>query len=132
MLYLVDTNICTYIIKQQPLQVLEKFRRFSIGEVGISSVSVAELQFGVARSSNISRNQEALELVLISLSVVPFDHAAAVLYGHLRHRLEQKGLPIGPFDTLIAAHALQLNLTLVTNNLRKFSRVPGLRLENWV
>src|SRR5688572_26624562 len=97
-----------------------------------TTISVAELQFGVARSSNSSRNQQALDLVLTSLSVIPFDHAAAVFYGQIRHLLEKKGAPIGPFDTLIAAHALQLNLTLVTNNVREFSRVPGLRLENWI
>jgi tRNA(fMet)-specific endonuclease VapC len=130
--YLIDTNICIYIIKQQPLQVLERFRAFPVGELGISSISVAELQFGVARSSNSGRNQQALDLVLTTLSVIPFDYAAALFYGQIRHLLEKKGIPIGPFDTLIAAHALQLNRTLVTNNLREFSRVPGLRLENWV
>jgi tRNA(fMet)-specific endonuclease VapC len=130
--YLIDTNICIYIIKQQPIQVLEKFRQFSVGEIGISAVSVAELQFGVARSSNPNKNQQALELVLATLSVMPFDHATAVFYGQVRHLLEKKGTPICSFDTLIAAHALQLNRILVTNNVREFSRVPHLRLENWI
>jgi tRNA(fMet)-specific endonuclease VapC len=130
--YLLDTNICVYVVKRQPPQVLHKFQTLAAGTVGISSISVAELQFGVARSRNPGQNQQALDLVLTSLVVIPFDHAAAVIYGDLRTHLDRRGTPIGQFDTLIAAHALSLNITLVTNNLREFARVPNLQTENWV
>ncbi len=132
MKYLLDTNICIYIVKQQPLKVLQKFRGFVVGEIGVSSISTAELQFGIARSSNPTQNQQALDLVLTALVEVSFDHACAVIYGQMRTYLEKIGTPIGRFDTLIAAHALSLGVVLVTNNEREFARVPGLQVENWV
>lgn len=127
---LLDTNICIYIINQRPPAVLERFRDYTLGEIGVSSIVAAELSYGVAKSGS-ARNQTALEMFLAPLEVLPFDDAAIWAYGKLRAGLEQQGQPIGSMDTLIAAHALSLNATLVTNNLREFSRIDGLRLENW-
>lgn len=132
MTYLLDTNICIYIIKKKPIEVLQKFRSYSIGEIGISSISVAELMFGVQKSQYKSRNEHALEKFLIPLIIKEFDYKAALVYGKIRSELERKGEPIGPLDTLIAAHALSLNLILVTNNIWEFKKVSGLRVTNWL
>jgi tRNA(fMet)-specific endonuclease VapC len=128
--YLLDTNICIYIINERPKQVLERFRRFAIAELGLSSVSVAELAFGVAKSRS-ARNRAALESFLLPLEVAAFDLSAAFAYGDLRAELERRGEPIGPLDLQIAAHALSLSAVLVTNNEREFRKVPGLTVENW-
>jgi tRNA(fMet)-specific endonuclease VapC len=132
MKFLLDTNICIYIIKQKPLKVLQKFNAYQIGDIGISSITVAELEFGVQKSQFPSKNQQALAQFLLPLQIADFDNAAAVIYGDIRATLEKKGTPIGSLDTLIAAHALSLQVTLITNNVREFSRVANLKLENWV
>lgn len=129
--YLLDTNICIYIINRKPAGVFAHFEGLSVGEIAISSITGAELAYGVAKSGS-ARNQQALQKFLGPLDVVAFDAAAMHQYGRLRARLEDQGTPIGPLDMLIAAHALALRATLVTNNLREFERVPGLALENWV
>lgn len=129
--FLLDTNTCIYIINRRPAQVFEHFAGLRIGEVAISAITGAELSFGVAKSGS-ARNQQALDKFLAPLDVLPFDEAAMKHYGTLRSHLERQGQPIGALDTLIAAHALALGATLVTNNLREFERVPGLALENWV
>ena len=131
MRYLLDTNICIYLIKKKPLTVLQKFEAQTVGEIGISTITVAELQFGVHKSQYPTQNQRALEQFLIPLAIVEFDYLAAVAYGRIRAILEQQGTPIGSLDLLIAAQALSLDTTLVTNNLREFSRVPNLKLVNW-
>ena len=131
MRYLLDTNICIYLIKKQPPAVLEKFEQFSVGEIGVSSITVAELWFGVQKSRYSSQNQIALEQFLIPLIALDFDHKAAITYGKLRATLETQGAPIGPLDTMIAAHALSLGLTVVTGNEREFRRVSGLKVQNW-
>lgn len=128
---LLDTNICIYIRNARPPGVLGRFRQYRLGEVGISSVVAAELAYGVAKSGS-ARNRQALDLMLATLNVMPFDAEAIWVYGELRADLEKRGTPIGAFDTMIAAHALSLDATLVTNNLREFSRVPGLKLVNWI
>jgi len=132
MIYLLDTNICIYLIKRRPAQVLERFRRCAVGDIGLSTVTLAELQYGVAKSLFPAQNQQALDAFTLPLEVVAFDAAAAVAYGPVRAALERQGTPIGALDLLIAAHALSLGVTLVTNNPREFSRVSGLRVENWV
>ena len=132
MIYLLDTNICIYLIKRRPPQVLERFRRCAVGDIGLSTVTLAELQYGVAKSLFPAQNQQALDAFTLPLEVVAFDAAAAVAYGPVRAALERQGTPIGALDLLIAAHALSLGVTLVTNNPREFSRVSGLRVENWV
>lgn len=128
---LLDTNICTYIINAKPPEVLARFHRFHLGEIGISSVVAAELAYGVAKSGS-ARNRSALEMFLTPLEILPFDDKAFWAYGDLRADLERRGKSIGAMDTMIAAHALSLDAILVTNNTREFARVSGLRLENWV
>ncbi len=132
MRYLLDTNICIYLIKKQPQSVLQKFNTCVVGEIGISAITVAELEYGVYKSLYQSRNQQALKCFLTPLVVVAFDERVAVVYGKIRAALEKKGTPIGSLDTLIAAHALSLGVTLVTNNIKEFERVPNLNYENWV
>lgn len=128
--YLLDTNICIYIINRKPPEVFRHFEGLSVGDIAISSITGAELAHGVAKSGS-PRNQQALEKFLMPLDILAFDTMAMHHYGRLRTQLERLGPPIGPLDTLIAAHALALGCTLVTNNLREFERVPGLPLENW-
>ena len=129
---LLDTNICIYIIKRHPLAVIERFKRFAIGDIGISVVTLAELEYGVSKSRDVKRNRHALDQFIEPLEVARFDQEAAAVYGAIRAHLEQKGQPIGAMDLLIAAHARSLDVRLVTNNEREFKRVPGLRIENWV
>lgn len=128
---LLDTNICIYIINARPPEVLACFHAYRLGEIGISSVVAAELAYGVAKSGS-ARNRSALEMFLAPLEVLPFDDRAVWAYGDLRAELERQGQPIGAMDTMIAAHARAIDAVLVTNNTREFSRVSGLRLENWV
>ncbi len=128
---MLDTNICIYAIKQRPPEVLAALRAQEVAGLGLSSVTVAELAFGVAKSGS-ARNQKALEQFLEPLEIADFDRSAALAYGRLRAALEAAGTPIGPLDTQVAAHALALGVTLVSNNQREFARVPGLRLEDWV
>ncbi len=132
MRYLLDTNICIYLIRRRPARVRERFERCAVGDIGLSTVTLAELQYGVAKSAFPARNQEALEAFTLPLAIVPFDAAAAVSYGPVRADLERQGTPIGAMDLLIAAHALSLRVILVTNNTREFARVEGLQVENWV
>lgn len=130
MKYLLDTSICIYIINERPKRVRERFRRHAGNEVGVSSVTVAELAFGVSKSGSV-RNRAALQAFLVPLEVAPFDLAAALIYGDVRADLERRGQPIGPLDLQIAAHALSLNAILVTNNEREYRKVAGLTMENW-
>jgi tRNA(fMet)-specific endonuclease VapC len=132
MKYLLDTNICIYIIKKKPEKVFKKFRSISFGSIGISSITLAELQYGVMKSSNPGKNQEALERFITPLQIFDFGFDQAFVYGKIRAELERKGTPIGPLDTLIASHAVSLDLILVTNNMREFKRIPDLQLENWI
>lgn len=130
MRYMLDTNICIYVIKQKPPQVLQAFRRHEAAGIGISSITAAELWYGAERSLS-RRNHAALRQFLEPLEIAPFDVLASESYGKLRARLERKGQTIGPLDTQIAAHARALNVTLVSNNTREFQRVEGIVLENW-
>jgi tRNA(fMet)-specific endonuclease VapC len=132
MKFLLDTNICIYIIKQKPVKVLQKFNAYQIGDIGISSITVAELEFGVQKSQFPTKNQQALAEFLLPLQIADFNNAAAVIYGKIRATLEKKGTPIGSLHTLIAAHALSLQTTLITNNVKEFSPVLDLKLDNWV
>lgn len=132
MKFLLDTNICIYIIKKKPPEVLEEFNEYTFTDIAISSITVAELEFGVQKSQYPGKNKEALEQFLLPLVIVDFDYNAAIVYGKIRSDLEAQGKPMGPLDNLIAAHALSMGLTLVTNNTREFSRVPNLKVVNWV
>jgi tRNA(fMet)-specific endonuclease VapC len=132
MKYLLDTNICIYLIRQRPTQVLARFLNLRPGDVGVSSVTVAELEYGVAKSARPEHNRQALEGFLLPLEILLFDPGAAWVYGRIRATLESQGTPIGALNLLIAAHALSLGITLVSNNVREFQRISGLVLENWV
>lgn len=131
MRYMLDTNICIYLIKKNPEKVLRHFREHPIGEIGISSITLAELHFGVEKSLHIEKNREALEEFITPLDIAPFDAEASSAYGMLRSSLEQAGTPIGAMDLLIAAHAMSLGATLVTNNVREFKRIRKLKIADW-
>jgi tRNA(fMet)-specific endonuclease VapC len=130
MRYMLDTDICIYVINERPAAVLQAFRRHEAAGLGISSVTAAELFYGVARTGS-QRNLQALRRFLAPLEIAAFDGAAAEVCGSLRAWLAGQGTPIGPYDTQIAAHAHALDVTLVSNSIREFARVPGLRVENW-
>jgi len=127
---MLDTNICIYVINSRPAIVLERFRLERLGDIVISSVTAAELAFGVVKSGSV-RNRQALEMFLSTLEILPFDESAIWHYADIRADLERRGQPIGTLDTMIAAHALTTNTILVTNNTREFERIPRLRVENW-
>lgn len=130
-MYLLDINICIYVINHKPAQVFERFRQFRLGELAISSITASELAFGVEKSGS-SRNKQALNKFLAPLEILPYDEQAIWHYAQLRHQLQSGGQLIGSLDMLIAAHALSLDCTLVTNNTKEFERIDGLKLENWV
>ena len=132
MKYLLDTNICVYLIKKRPQHVFARFRRLTIGDVGLSAITYAELEYGVAHSSDPAQNRMALSEFLAPLEILDFETRIAPLYGVLRSSLARAGKMIGPLDLLIAAHALSLGAVLVTNNVKEFSRVPDLKIDNWV
>lgn len=128
---LLDTDICIYAINRKRPEVLARVRDYRIGVVGISSITYAELRFGVENSSRVEENLARLERFLLPLEIVPFDAEAGRQYGRLRTELKCAGCPIGSNDLLIAAHTLGLDATLVTNNVREFARISGLRVEQW-
>jgi len=132
MKFLLDTDICIYLIKEKPKSVLEHFLAWEVGDIGISSITLAELNYGVEKSQQPQKNELALQKFAAPLEVAYFDDKAAKCYGIVRNTLAKQGTPIGPMDILIAAHALSLNITLVTNNHREFTRIPSLNVENWV
>ena len=133
MKYILDTNICIYIINKKPAKVLRKFERYPVQDFGISSITHAELQCGVEKSENKTTNQAALDEFLLPLTILPFQGKRLVTcYGEIRTALESIGKTIGPLDMLIAAHALGLDLTIISNNIKEFSRIPNLKCENWV
>jgi tRNA(fMet)-specific endonuclease VapC len=128
---MLDTNTCIYIIKRKPPDVLERFRRTEISEIGISSITLSELLYGVSKSSRPEQNQWALTQFIAPLELLPYGDDAAQYYGDLRVHLEKQGTPIGSLDMLIAAHALSIACTLVTNDEKEFIRIPNLNIENW-
>ena len=132
MRFMLDTNICVHVIKHKPVSVLARFQEYSPQDMCISSITLAELEYGVCKSSRPEKNKLALMMFLSEITVLPFDDDAAIEYGSIRSELERNGIPIGPNDLLIAAHARSLKLTIITNNTREFDRVNGLTVENWV
>lgn len=131
MKYMLDTNICIYVIKHKPETVIKTFMLQEPDELCISSITYSELMYGVEKSRAVEKNYLALSLFLSGITVLDFDSAAAQEYGKVRTVLEQKGTPIGAMDMLIAAHARSRELTLVTNNTREFIRIEGLQIEDW-
>ena len=132
MKYLLDTNICIYLIKNKPETVALKLKEVDITDISISSVTTAELYFGVNKSSKKEQNQSALNTFLLPFEILSFDEKDSFIYGTIRAELERTGFPIGAMDLLIASQAISRELTLVTNNTYEFQRVKGLRIENWV
>jgi tRNA(fMet)-specific endonuclease VapC len=132
MRYLLDTNICIYIIKKKPSSVLDHLEMLQPSDVTISSITLAELEYGIAKSTRPEQNREALSGFLTPFDILPFDEQAAYHYGEVRKDLEAKGQVIGSMDMMIAAHARSLGFPVVTNNEKEFKRVPGLIVENWV
>ena len=132
MRYMLDTNICIYLIKHKPPQVFEKLQEHNPDEICISAVTYAELVHGVEKSKAVERNRLALTILLSNIEILDFDMNAAEEYGRIRADLEKKGTPIGPLDMMIAGHAKSLGYTVVTNNVGEFKRVEGLQYENWV
>lgn len=129
--YLLDTNICIYVIKQRPAQVIDRFRQLSSGDLAVSSVTVFELAFGAQKSQHKSQALSAMRAFLTPLRILPFDSEDAMEAAAIRADLTRQGQPIGPYDLQIAGQARRLALVLVTNNLWEFERVAGLRSENW-
>lgn len=131
MKYMLDTNICIELIRKQPAHLVKRVTSMNVGDVGVSAITVAELQHGASKSQNPEANLVALEQFLLPLSIADFGYDASAVYGQIRADLERRGMLIGPMDLLIAAHALSLDVILVTNNVKEFSRVPDLKVEDW-
>jgi tRNA(fMet)-specific endonuclease VapC len=129
--FMLDTDICIYLIKQKSRKLLDRLTNHEPGEITISAVTWSELNYGVERSDRKKKNAEALEHFILAIDVLPFDDSAAKETAQIRAALEGKGKSIGSYDTMIAGHARSRGFTLVTNNVREFSRVPSLDVENW-
>lgn len=131
MRFLLDTNICIYLLKNDPPHVRQRIKNLQFGDLTVSSITLAEMYFGAAKSNNPNKNLQTLRGFLGAIICLPFDERCAYLFGALRADLEKRGTPIGPYDMLIAAQALSTKSILVTNNLREFQHVPGLIVQNW-
>jgi tRNA(fMet)-specific endonuclease VapC len=129
--YMLDTNICIYVIKNYPAELRKRFNLLA-EQLCISSITLGELNYGAEKSVRRLENLQAVEEFVYRLDVLPFSAKAAIHYGQLRAELERAGTPYGPHDMLIGAHARSEGLIVVTNNMREFARMPGLRAENWV
>ena len=130
--YMLDTNMIAYAKNRRPEEVLQRLLQHDPSEICISAITMAELEYGVCHSSMPGKNRLALMMFLSGIAVLPFGTDAAIAYGEIRHKLTIQGNIIGANDLLIAAHAKSLGLTLVTHNTGEFSRVEGLKLEDWV
>ncbi len=128
---LLDTDTCIYIIKRKYPGILRRLKNHSPGEIGISTITLSELRYGVSKSQYVQKNRQALNEFLIPLEIADFDERAAEIYGTIRAELEREGKPIGPMDMLIASHALSLGVTLVTSNVREFERIHKLKVIDW-
>jgi len=132
MQYLLDTNICIYLIKKRPQEVLKRFKEHSPQDVAISTITLFELEYGVEKSQYRQRSKDALAKFLLPLNLIDLDRSSAIEAAIIRAQLEKKGMAIGPYDLLIAGLAQSRDMTLVTNNIKEFERVVSLHLENWV
>ena len=131
MRYMLDTNTIIYAKNAKPEIVLKKFQQYNPGDLCISAITMAELEYGVYNSLKPEQNRLALLMFLSNIEIIPFDTKAAEIYGQIRHDFKTKGELIGSNDLLIAAHAMSLGYTLITNNTKEFERVDGLILNNW-
>lgn len=131
MRFLLDTNVCVDYLNGRYPRVVQRIQESDPADVGVSSVVAAELRYGAEHSQHRRRNHARLDVLLDEIAVLDFDTEAARVYGRVRQRLESRGEIIGPYDMMIAAHALSLGLTLVTDNVREFRRVRALEVDNW-
>ena len=132
MSYLLDTNICIYLMNGRFPNVEARLFTLAPSDVNLSSIVVSELMFGAANSQHLTRNRQTLDVFLSGFTILPYGEKEAVAYGDIRAKLKQQGTPIGAADTFIAAHAKANELILVTNNTKQFQHVPGLQVENWL
>ena len=132
MKYMLDTNICIGLIRRKPPNLIKRLTHCEPGEVGVSSITIAELVYGANKSSQIEQNLSALEQFLFPIEIVDFDQRASAAYGVVRAYLEREGKVIGSMDMLIGAHALSLGSILITNNVDEFKRIPKLKVEDWM
>ncbi|EKD27992.1 MAG: DNA binding protein with PIN protein [uncultured bacterium] len=130
-MYLLDTNICIYIINNKPIKVVNRIRKLKPNQVKLSSISLGELEYGVSKSKFRDKNRNALMDFVSAFDIVEFNHNDSEVFGLIRADLEKNGQIIGPYDMQIAAQALTRSLILVTNNTAEFSRIQSLKLENW-
>ncbi len=131
-MYLLDTNICIYIINKKPKQVVERIKRLKPHQIKLSSISLAELEYGASKGNNRENNRQAIIHFASAFDIIEFDDNDAEVYGLIRAELEKKGQLIGPYDMQIAAQAISRDLILVTNNISEFSRISNIKLENWI
>jgi len=131
-MYLLDTNICIYIINKNPRSMVEKIKQYDPSEIKLSSISLAELEYGIAKSRHKEKNRTALIDFVSAFDIIPFTDEDAEIFGIIRADLEKRGQIIGPYDMQIAAQAISRRLILVTNNTAEFSRISKLKLDNWV
>ncbi len=132
MIYLLDTNTCIYFLNSSSEKIISQFKRFSPSEINLSSITVAELFYGAEKSKAKKRNWAIVENFVSPFEIVPFDEKSCEIYARIRASLEKSGVPIGPMDMLIASISLANNSILVSNNIKEFRRIKGLKLENWV
>jgi tRNA(fMet)-specific endonuclease VapC len=130
--YLLDTNICIYIINKKPEEVYQRFKKVSLDNIFISTISEYEIKYGVEKSQKSDHNKKIVNEFLGFLNILPFDSESASIAGSIRNTLEKKGQIIGPYDLLIASQALAKDFVLVTNNEREFKRIKNLKVENWI
>ena len=132
MIYLLDTNTCIYFLNSSSEKIISQFKRFSPSEINLPSITVAELFYGAEKSKAKKKNWAIVENFVSTFEIVPFDEKSCEIYARIRASLEKSGVPIGPMDLLIASISLANNSILVTNNIKEFKRIKGMKLENWV
>jgi tRNA(fMet)-specific endonuclease VapC len=118
-------------MNKKPFDVIQRFKQIKMGEIGVSTITISELQYGISKSKQRRKNEIRLNEFITPLEILPYNESAAKAYGNIRYELEKTGKPIGPLDLLIAAHAVSRNLTVVTNNDKEFKRIKKLKVENW-
>jgi tRNA(fMet)-specific endonuclease VapC len=132
MIYLLDTNTCIYFLNRTSARIISQFKRFSPSQIKLPSITVAELFYGAEKSKAKKKNWAIVENFVSTFEIIPFDEKSCEIYARIRASLEKSGVPIGPMDLLIASISLANNSILVSNNIKEFSRIRGVKLENWV
>ena len=132
MIYLLDTNTCIYFLNRSSEKIISQCKRFSPSQINLPSITVAELFYGAEKSKAKKRNWAIVENFVSTFEIVPFDEKSCEIYARIRASLEKSGVPIVPMDLLIASISLANNSILVSNNIKEFRRIKGLKLENWV